>query len=45
MTVKLRLRKHKFGLNCILLARWDEDEQEPWLIVTDLLPQEGLIIL
>ena len=28
-------------LTCTLLARWDEGYQEPWLIVTDLLPQQG----
>jgi Transposase DDE domain len=25
-------------LDCTLLARWDEDYKDPWLIVTDLLP-------
>jgi hypothetical protein len=28
-------------LNCTLLACWDEGYKEPWLIVTDLLPQQG----
>lgn len=28
-------------LNCTLLARWDEGYQDPWLIVTDLKPEEG----
>ncbi len=28
-------------LDCSLLARWDEGYQEPWLIVTDLEPEQG----
>jgi hypothetical protein len=28
-------------LHCTLLACWDDGYQEPWLIVTDLLPQQG----
>ncbi len=28
-------------LNCTLLARWDEAYQDPWLILTDLEPEEG----
>ncbi len=28
-------------LNCTLLARWDEDYKDPWLIVTDLEPEQG----
>jgi hypothetical protein len=28
-------------LNCTLLARWDEGYKDPWLIVTDLEPEEG----
>ena len=28
-------------LNCTLLARWDEGYKDPWLIVTDLEPQQG----
>lgn len=28
-------------LTCTLLARWDEGYKDPWLIVTDLLPQQG----
>ncbi len=28
-------------LNCTLLARWDEDYHEPWLILTDLAPSAG----
>jgi hypothetical protein len=28
-------------LPCTLLARWDDGYQEPWLIITDLLPQQG----
>ncbi len=28
-------------LDCTLVARWDEDYQDPWLIVTDLLPTQA----
>lgn len=28
-------------LDCTLLARWDEDYKDPWLIVTDLLPAQA----
>ena len=28
-------------LNCSLLARWDEGYKDPWLIVTDLKPEQG----
>lgn len=28
-------------LNCTLLACWDDNYKEPWLIVTDILPQQG----
>lgn len=28
-------------LNCTLLARWDEGYRDPWLIVTDLEPEQG----
>jgi len=28
-------------LDCTLVARWDEDYQDPWLIVTDLLPEQA----
>ena len=28
-------------LPCTLLARWDEGYQDPWLIVTDLKPEQG----
>lgn len=28
-------------LNCTLLARWDEGYKDPWLIVTDLEPEQG----
>jgi len=28
-------------LDCTLLARWDEDYADPWLIVTDLLPSQA----
>ena len=28
-------------LNCTLLARWDKGYKDPWLIVTDLEPEEG----
>jgi hypothetical protein len=28
-------------LNCTLLARWDQDYQDPWLIVTDLQPEQA----
>ena len=31
-------------LNCTLLARWDEGYKEPWLIVTDLEPEQGDIL-
>ncbi len=27
--------------NCSLLARWDEGYKDPWLIVTDLKPEQG----
>lgn len=30
-------------LPCTLLARWDEGYQDPWLIVTDLSPQQSSI--
>jgi hypothetical protein len=33
----------KCRLNCTLLARWDEGYDEPWLILTDLLPDEANI--
>ena len=26
---------------CTLLARWEQDYAEPWLIVTDLSPQQA----
>lgn len=29
------------SLSCTLLARWDEGYAEPWLIVTDLSPQQA----
>ena len=28
-------------LDCTLVARWDEEYQDPWLIVTDLLPTQA----
>ena len=28
-------------LDCTLVARWDEEYQDPWLIVTDLLPEQA----
>ena len=28
-------------LDCTLVARWDEEYQDPWLIVTDLLPRQA----
>lgn len=28
-------------LDCTLLARWDAEHADPWLIVTDLLPEEA----
>ena len=28
-------------LDCTLVARWDADYQDPWLIVTDLLPAQA----
>lgn len=28
-------------LDCTLVARWDEEYQDPWLIVTDLLPSQA----
>ena len=28
-------------LNCTLLARWDEDYRDPWLLLTDLAPSAG----
>ena len=28
-------------LDCTLLARWDEGYKDPWLIVTDLEPEQG----
>jgi hypothetical protein len=28
-------------LNCTLLGRWDEGYKDPWLIVTDLEPEQG----
>ena len=28
-------------LKCTLLARWDEGHEEPWLIVTDLAPEQA----
>jgi len=28
-------------LDCTLLARWDEDYKDPWLILTDLLPAQA----
>jgi hypothetical protein len=28
-------------LNCTLLARWDEGYQDPWLIITDLEPEQA----
>jgi hypothetical protein len=28
-------------LNCTLLARWDEGHEEPWLIITDLMPEQA----
>lgn len=28
-------------LDCTLLARWDEEYKEPWLILTDLLPAQA----
>jgi len=28
-------------LDCTLVARWDADYQDPWLIVTDLLPSQA----
>ncbi|MDJ0678004.1 MAG: transposase [Calothrix sp. MO_167.B42] len=31
-------------LNCTLLVRWDEGYKEPWLIVTDLEPEQGDIL-
>ncbi len=31
-------------LPCTLLARWDKDYQDPWLIVTDLDPQVGNVL-
>ena len=35
---------HKYGrasINCTLLACWEKDYAQPWLIVTDLVPQEA----
>ncbi len=29
---------------CTLLARWDKDYKDPWLIVTDLEPEEGNVL-
>ncbi len=31
-------------LECTLLARWDEEYQDPWLIVTDLDPDQANIL-
>ena len=31
------------GKSCTLLARWDEDYADPWLIITDLTPQQAQI--
>ena len=31
-------------INCTLLAQWDEDYADPWLILTDLNPNEGNIL-
>lgn len=31
-------------LRCTLLARWDEDYPEPWLLLTDLPPEAGAAI-
>jgi len=28
-------------LDCTLLARWDDDYKDPWLILTDLLPEQA----
>lgn len=28
-------------LDCTLLARWDNDYKDPWLILTDLLPEQA----
>ncbi len=28
-------------VECTLLARWDENYQDPWLIVTDLEPEDA----
>ena len=44
----LPLRSNRFdirptGKSCTLLARWDEDYADPWLIITDLTPQQARI--
>jgi hypothetical protein len=31
-------------LNCTLLGRWDEGYKDPWLIVTDLKPEQGNVL-
>ncbi|MDJ0633464.1 MAG: transposase [Xenococcaceae cyanobacterium MO_188.B29] len=31
-------------IDCTLLAQWDEDYADPWLILTDLNPNEGNIL-
>lgn len=31
-------------LNCTLRARWDEGYKDPWLIVTDLQPEQGNVL-
>jgi len=28
-------------LECTLLARWDEPHEDPWLIITDLMPEQA----
>jgi hypothetical protein len=28
-------------LECTLLARWDDDQDDPWLVLTDLLPDQA----
>ena len=35
-------RESRFG--CTLVARWDEDYKQVWLVVTDLAPQEANVV-